>query len=561
MCKETDIMKQSEQHTLNFILKHKDHFDQRLLEIATNADHKIKELHFKVTTLKSEKSEMSDELRSTKLQLKSKDSQLINVRMLLSKKDKELNDIMDIIKEIDKIREEQNKIIEDMQKKIDKYEKDISDFEKIIKKMKSSNSTNSNFGSSFDVLSRTKAKANANTRVKSNRKRGGQSGHTLHKSHLLANPDTIVEKHVRKIPTGAEPVIIDNEIQYYATQEIDLSLKTIITETRYFLKEDGETVSDDILKKYAINPIIYSSHFKASIVYLNQRGTIPLQRLSEIMDEISYGKIKLKPSTIVSWEKEIHQRSKNEREEILNCILDGNVVYVDETSTKINGEQYWIHTITNELGSYFLLTEKRGDKENGPVAYLSGYKNYLVHDHFKTYLQLRKCKHVECNAHIDRYMKSGMDIDKNKECEEMLNLLHKMLTRKIELISNGIESMPEKEIEEFENKYLEIARDGLSKYYAKNKNCKKRYEPDYVKTFKRMIEFKEEHLRFIKDFTVPYTNNAAERQCRVIKTKKKASGQFVSEENARAYVDTLTLLQTAKLRNENALASLERVFS
>lgn len=76
-----------------------------------------------------------------------------------------------------------------------------------------------------------------------------------------------------------------------------------------------------------------------------------------------------------------------------------------------------------------------------------------------------------------------------------------------------------------------------------------------------MIENKDDHLQFIKDFIVPYTNNAAERQCRIIKAKKKVSGQFVSEESARAYVDTLTILQTSKLRNENALATLERVFS
>lgn len=554
-------MRQSEQHTLNAILKHKDHFDQRLLQIATSADNKINALQNKIFKLKSEKENISDNLRNTKMQLKSKDSQLNKILVTLSKKEKELTDIKDILKEIERIKNEQKIIIDEMQEKIDNYEKDIEDFKKIIKKLKSTNSTNSNMGSSFDVLSRTKAKANANTRIKSNRKRGGQSGHVLHRSRLLKNPDMVIEKHVDKVPNGAFPVVYDNNVQYYATQEIDLVLRTKVTETRYYLKENGEKLNDSLSKKYAINPITYSPHFKASIVYLNQKGTIPMQRLSDIISEISYGEIELKPSTIALWSKEVHERSKKEREQILNCILKSKVTHVDETGIKINGNMYWVHTITNEQGSYFLLTKKRGDKDNGPIAYLSEYEYYLVHDHFKTYFQLTKCKHVECNAHIDRYMKAGIDIDKSKECEEMLELLHKMLSRKIELIKENKESMPEEEICEYEKQYEEIAKRGLNKYYAQNKKCKTIYEPDYVKTFRRMIEFKEEHLRFIKDFVVPYTNNAAERQCRVIKTKKKVSGQFVSEENARSYVDTLTILQTAKLRNENALATLERVFS
>ena len=76
-----------------------------------------------------------------------------------------------------------------------------------------------------------------------------------------------------------------------------------------------------------------------------------------------------------------------------------------------------------------------------------------------------------------------------------------------------------------------------------------------------MIAYRDDHLRFIRDFRVPYTNNAAERQCRIIKTKKKVSGQFVSMAGAEAYADVMTILQTSKIRKENALANLEKIFS
>ncbi|RGE97639.1 hypothetical protein DW269_06545 [Catenibacterium sp. AM22-6LB] len=40
---------------------------------------------------------------------------------------------------------------------------------------------------------------------------------------------------------------------------------------------------------------------------------------------------------------------------------------------------------------------------------------------------------------------------------------------------------------------------------------------------RRMLEYKEDHLRFMKDFTVPYTNNRAECMCRVVKAHKNIS--------------------------------------
>lgn len=78
-----------------------------------------------------------------------------------------------------------------------------------------------------------------------------------------------------------------------------------------------------------------------------------------------------------------------------------------------------------------------------------------------------------------------------------------------------------KDIEAYERKYLDIATRGIRQYLKENQNIDKKYEPDYVAIFRSMIKYKVYHLRFIRDFSVPYINNAAERQCRIVKTKKK----------------------------------------
>ena len=558
-------MKQSEKRTFEAILKHKHYFDERLIEFVVNAEKIISSLKMDIADLKDQNTSLRHDLSLANNRIKAKEKEVQRIRKFSESKSNEIDELLERLKHLEEEMKKDRKIIEEKSKQVDELIKKNDELTKKInrkiKRLQSSNSTNSNMPTTYDVLTHTKAKADANTRRKSNRKRGGQEGHPVHKSELFNNADEILIIDVKEAPKGAVKRKDDEGKTYYATQEIDLILKSKITETRYYIHEEGITLNENIMRKYAINCVTYAPHFKSSIIYLNQKGTIPLQRLCDITSEISKGEINLRPSTIVKWNNEFHYRSFNAREEILESVLADEKTNVDETGMKIYGKTAWFHVITNDKGSYFVVTNKRGDGENGPIALLAEYEGIVIHDHFKKYGQLKKCTHAECNAHIERYLKCGIDVDENEECRQMLELLHKMLSRKIELIQNGKNKIDGEELKKFEEEYLMIARKGLKKYYDENPNIEKKYEPEFIPTFKRMIEYKEEHLRFLKDFRVPYTNNAAERQCRVVKAKKKASGQFVSFAGAQAYADILTIMQTSKARNENTLANIENIFS
>lgn len=257
----------------------------------------------------------------------------------------------------------------------------------------------------------------------------------------------IIEIKVKQAPDGAEAIRDDQgRILYHATQEIDMELKNIVTETRYYIDDEhGETLDDHLMKRYAINPLTYSDHFKAIVLYLNERGTVPLQRLSDMLSEISDGQIKLKPSMIVCWKKEFVKQSEKFRKELLGRIMERAVIHVDETGCRIDARRNWIHVISNEAGTYIVATEIRGDRETGPVGLLTEYCGVLVHDHFQPYQRLTNCQHAECNAHIERYLKSGIEFDKSEKCEKMLELLRKAKKRKEELMAEGHGKMKQKE--------------------------------------------------------------------------------------------------------------------
>ena len=192
---------------------------------------------------------------------------------------------------------------------------------------------------------------------------------------------------------------------------------------------------------------------------------------------------------------------------------------------------------------------------------LEGYDHILCHDYFKPYYHLQSCLHTQCNAHIERYLKAGIEFDDNEACKEILEILRTSLKRKRELISQGKYKMDDDQIEDIKTKMIDIMEKEMERYKIKNPGIKEKskYEAEYIKLFRRMIERIEEHLLFLRDFDVPYTNNEAEKVCRVVKTKKNISYQFKSDEGADAYASIMSIIMTARKNGENALKAIEKV--
>lgn len=71
--------------------------------------------------------------------------------------------------------------------------------------------------------------------------------------------------------------------------------------------------------------------------------------------------------------------------------------------------------------------------------------------------------------------------------------------------------------------------------------------------FTRLREYKEEHLRFIKNFDVPFSNNEAERNLRKIKIKLNVSKRFGKLECAKKFAIIKTIIETAKKQHKDIL--------
>lgn len=544
-------------------LKNKEHFDKGLIDCLEHMTKKYNEEVKKNSVLTARLESKCIALAAAERKIRELDSSLDSCQKKLKESVRlrldEKKDFEKIINDYLNENEEIQNQIRNALKEIEELKRDVNYYKSILDKEKNIDATNSNFPTS-QIPFRKKP---VNSRTKSDRKKGGQKGHKLHRSAVHNVADKVIEVRVKKAPAGAVAhKDADGNTDYYYTQEVSASFKTHITETRYYIDDTAEELHEKYMKKYAINPVIYSAELRAMVLYMNTKGAIALERLSEMLDVMSKGTLKIRPSTIVNWTKEFGKLSKEETEEILEEIKDQPVVHVDETGFSVMTKNNWVHVITAKTGVWYTATQSRTDSETGPLARLSDYKGTTVHDHLKSYYRL-DCQHAECNAHTDRYLKSGIDNEKSEECRELLELMHYAMGRREELVKEGKTSMPEEEYEAIEKQYAEIILNKIEEHRNKHPELyvhgKKKFIPDSIPLFKRMYQYKEQHLLFLRDFNVPYTNNAAERGCRAMKKKKNISGYAESISNVNDYCALLTIQETSRMKNKNPLEEYTRI--
>ncbi len=186
---------------------------------------------------------------------------------------------------------------------------------------------------------------------------------------------------------------------------------------------------------------------------------------------------------------------------------------------------------------------------------LKFFTRILIHDHFKPYYKYEQITHAECNAHVLRYLKSVIEVFKRKETEAFLEFLVKINNRTISL---GLKSLNTDELEAIETEYIKLLNDWKTAYFKYVENIKEINQPlkDERCLFERLSEYHEEHLKFIKNFDVPFDNNLAERALRIIKTKKNVSGGFRSEKLANDFCNIRSFIGSAKKQGLNILESL-----
>lgn len=83
----------------------------------------------------------------------------------------------------------------------------------------------------------------------------------------------------------------------------------------------------------------------------------------------------------------------------------------------------------------------------------------------------------------------------------------------------------------------------------------------YLTLSDKLAKLKDSMLLFARNFEVPFTNNAAERTIRNLKSKSKVAGNFRSDDGARWYLKIRSYIDSARKHGINAFESVKLAFT
>jgi transposase len=299
----------------------------------------------------------------------------------------------------------------------------------------------------------------------------------------------------------------------------------------------------------------YGPRIKAAAVYLNTQQLIPEDRVGEVMKDI-LGAGSLCPASVAAWCAAKAEAFAPVTARIADLLARAPVRNLDETGFRISQKLQWLHTVSSDVLTHYRVTSRRGEIPK----FLEG--GVIVHDHFRPYYRLNGLAHALCNAHHLRELKALIEIEKEAWAKKMSRLLVKMSRAVAKAVEKGQLVLAERQRRRFEALYDAIIAQGIAFHEAQppldrkpGARGRKPQRPGH-NLLERLRAYRSDVLRFLFDFAVPFTNNRAEQDIRMMKVRMKISGCFRTNAGAETFATLRSVISTARKRGWNILETL-----
>ena len=435
----------------------------------------------------------------------------------------------------------------DYEQEIDKRDKEIADLkaanEKLsaevdrLKSIINNNSRNSSNPPSSDQKPSKKVNEH-NLRKKTTRHKGAQP---KHKGTTLSKKD--VDKMLK---SGQCKHIIKNigkrSGNYVSRYVVDIKIVPVVTEYRIYQNKNGRYVIPNHLN----SEVTYGSMVRSMTVALYSIGVMANNRIAEFLNNITNNIFHIAAGSIYRFCRSFSSRCHSDIEKIQTSILNERVCHTDATYITLDGRQSYVRNFSTTKAVLYAPQEKKNLEELGKIPLLKRFTGIFVHDH-ETAMYHFGLTHAECNVHLLRYLRKNSEDTGNTWSDEMSELLQTMNCKRNEHVTLGKSAFSEYDIAKFEQEYVTL----LEKGKEQNKQTQSKFAKQEEKTLlNRLGAYQENHLLFIHDFDVPFSNNMSERDLRKCKNRQKISGGFRNDGGVKMYCDIMTIVETAKKNQE-----------
>ena len=426
----------------------------------------------------------------------------------------------------------------------------------------SKNSRNSSKPPSSDGYDKPHPRSRRSTNKKGKkRKPGGQPGHAGSTLKATSHP-TQIDAHD---PQTCERCSVElgsvERLGYEARQVYDLPpLALAVTEHRSYKKRCVQcgTVNQGKFPCGVTQATQYGPKIKSLMIYMNQYQLLPFKRTSEFFSDVFGQRVSV--GTLVSATKTVYRCLAGAEEHIKAQLACGALLHADETGFRVNQSSHWLHVGSTKRLTYYAAHRKRGREAMEAIGLLPSFEGVLVHDHLKSYFHYGK-HHSLCNAHHLRELTFVQERYQYRWAKRLESLLLEIKRAVDRHRSETGESLPAPQCQRYRRRYMNLL------YRGKSECPRILKDPDTGKSqrkqskarnlLERLRRFNQNTLAFMYDADVPFDNNQAERDIRMMKVQQKISGCFRTLEGIERFSRIRGYLSTAKKQGIGILTAID----
>jgi transposase len=397
-------------------------------------------------------------------------------------------------------------------------------------------------------------------REKSGKKSGGQPGHPGRTLMMVQEPDQTIQltpahcQHCQHDFSGTS-LSRKERVQVFDLPPLHLQVTEYHVEVKACPSCHCETRAD---LPEGISPASaqYGPNVKTLAVYLASLHLLPVARVSQILSDL-FGTTFSQASVLAACQQSAGAIAPVLKK-IHTALLRSPVIHNDETGFRIDNKRWWLHVAATRFLTLYLAHPKRGQQAMDAMEILPNFQGTSMHDSLSSYLRY-PCLHALCMAHYLRELTFIFERYAQPWAQEMKALLLEIKACVDWAREHAMTTLPEAVIQEIECRYTFLVQTGMAANPPPPKRPGKRGAPKKSDALNLLIRLHQYHdliLRFMSDFEVPFDNNLAESDLRMMKLRQKISGCFRTQDGAAIFCDLRSYLSTMQKQGVHLLTAL-----
>jgi transposase len=395
---------------------------------------------------------------------------------------------------------------------------------------------------------------------------GGQPGHTGGTLMQMASPDAVVRHrpvvcvHCQQPLEGIAGQLKERR-QVYDLPEVRLLVREHQVEE--VCCPICQQVSRGSFPEGVEAPVQYGPKVRALAVYLHDYQLVPLARVSELLTDLCACEVS--EGAVLTWVECAAERLAPTVARIADWLSVSPLQHADETGLRIAGKRHWLHVNSTRFLTHLAWHARRGRKALEDIGIWPRFRGRAMRDRWASYDHY-PCAHSICGAHVVRDCVYVSEQEQQEWAAELADLLLSMAAAAAEWRKLGAQAVPADERDAWIAQYFDLVASGFAAQPLPSaedvpKRGGRRKQSAAKNLLDELVRRAEQVLAFLDDLSIPFTNNQAERDLRMVKVQQKIAGTFRSEEGATAFCHIRSYLSTMRKQGHPMLAALAAVFA